>query len=55
VFGQRVGGALPPDDTALFSKLAQITESRVDLPGQARPQPGINSSGINFPTPPKTP
>jgi hypothetical protein len=53
VFGQRVGGALPPDNTDILVKLAQVTESRADLPGQARPQPGINSSGINFPTPQK--
>ena len=52
-FGQRVGGPLPPDNTNMIEKLNQITESRSDLPGQARPQPGINSGGINFPTPPR--
>ena len=52
VFGQRVGNPIPPD-TQPTKTLDQATEKRVDLPGQARPQPGINSSGINFPTPPK--
>ena len=51
--GQRVGGSLPADNTNMIEKLNQITESRSDLPGQARPQPSINSGGINFPTPPR--
>jgi hypothetical protein len=54
VFGERVGAPLPPGGSNPFPKLDLVTESRTDLPGQARPQPGINSSGINFPTPPKT-
>jgi hypothetical protein len=34
-------------------QLNYLPQQRDGLPGQARPQPGINSSGINFPTPPK--
>lgn len=51
VFGQRVGGPLPPSESNPFPKLNQVLELRNDLAGQARPQPGVNSSGINFPTP----
>lgn len=35
-------------------KIDYLRQQRDGLPGQARPQPGVNSSGINFPTPPKT-
>ena len=53
VFGERVGGPLPPNESNPIPKIDQVIELRNDLPGQARPQPGINSGGINFPTPPK--
>jgi hypothetical protein len=53
VFGERVGGPLPTNESNPLPKLDQVLELRNDLPGQARPQPGINSGGINFPTPPK--
>jgi hypothetical protein len=33
-------------------RLNYLRQQRDGLAGQARPQPGVNSSGINFPTPP---
>jgi hypothetical protein len=48
-----VGGPLPTNESNPIPKIDQVIELRNDLPGQARPQPGINSGGINFPTPSK--
>jgi hypothetical protein len=44
-----IPGGLGP--MTLEQKVDYLRSQQQGLPGQSRPQPGVNSSGINFPTP----